>query len=308
MAQTTYQSAGAGLLAHPKFWPTWIMIGLAWLISACGHSGRRRMGRFVGRHANILFPRRAHIVKTNLMMCFPELADDEVSLRSEAVMASTTEGLLETGLAWLHPTRLSNLKVTFEGLAFLDRAPGDPGILILGMHFATLDLAGALLAKERPFHVMYKTNRNPVLEWLMQRGRGHYYPSAIDQNNIRQVIRYLKAGKAVWYAPDQDYGHRNAVFPPFFGQPAATLTAANRMARMTGARVVFMRHYRQSDGSYRVIIEPPMRPYPTTDDLQDAALINQHVEQAVLEAPEQYWWVHRRFKSTPHGGSEKYLR
>ena len=206
----------------------------------------------------------------------------------------------------MHPEKLKDLTVRFIGLEHLDRTETDPGILIIGMHFATLDLAGALLSRQRPFNVMYKTNKNPVLEWLMQRGRGHHFKQALDQHNIRGVIRNLKAGNRLWYAPDQDYGRQNAVFAPFFGMPAATTTAANRIARLTGAKVVFMSHYRHADGSYSVVIKTPETPFPTQSDLEDTSLINRHIERAINDAPEQYWWVHRRFKSTEHGHSALY--
>ena len=302
--QTRYQHSLN--LFHPRYWLTWTGIALAFVLTRLPQTTRRRLARLLGRGAVYLAPRRVRIARVNLGLCFPDLTPEAHAQLLQANLRSTAEGLIETGTTWLHPEKLKDLTVRFIGHEHLDRTETDPGILIIGMHFATLDLAGALLSRQRPFNVMYKTNKNPVLEWLMQRGRGHHFKQALDQHNIRGVIRNLKAGNRLWYAPDQDYGRQNAVFAPFFGMPAATTTAANRIARLTGAKVVFMSHYRHADGSYSVVIKTPETPFPTQSDLEDTSLINRHIEHAINDAPEQYWWVHRRFKSTEHGHSALY--
>jgi KDO2-lipid IV(A) lauroyltransferase len=302
--QTRYQHSLN--LFHPRYWLTWTGIALAFVLTRLPQTTRRRLARLLGRGAVYLAPRRVRIARVNLGLCFPDLTPEAHTQLLQANLRSTAEGLIETGTTWLHPEKLKDLTVRFIGLEHLDRTETDPGILIIGMHFATLDLAGALLSRQRPFNVMYKTNKNPVLEWLMQRGRGHHFKQALDQHNIRGVIRNLKAGNRLWYAPDQDYGRQNAVFAPFFGMPAATTTAANRIARLTGAKVVFMSHYRHADGSYSVVIKTPETPFPTQSDLEDTSLINRQIQHAINDAPEQYWWVHRRFKSTEHGRSALY--
>jgi lipid A biosynthesis lauroyl/palmitoleoyl acyltransferase len=302
--QTRYPKSLA--LFHPRYWLTWAGIGLAFVITGLPQSTRRRIARLLARGAVYLSPRRVRIARVNLGLCFPDLAPETQAQLLKANLRSTAEGLIETGTTWLHPKKLKELTARFTGLEHLDRAETDPGILIIGMHFATLDLAGALLNRQRPFNVMYKTNKNPVLEWLVQRGRGHHFEQVLDQRNIRGVIRNLKAGNRVWYAPDQDYGRQNAVFAPFFGMLAATTTAANRIARLTGAKVVFMSHYRHADGSYSVVIKAPEIPFPTQSDLEDTSLINRQIERAITDAPEQYWWVHRRFKTTDQGRSTLY--
>lgn len=302
--QTRYQRFLS--LFHPRYWLTWAGIGLVFVLTGLPQPTRQRLARLLERSVMHLAPRRVRIARVNLALCFPDLTPEAQAQLLKANLRSTAEGLIETATTWLHPDKLKTLTVRFTGLEHLDRAENDPGILIIGMHFATLDLAGALLSRQRPFNVMYKTNKNPVLEWLMQRGRAHHFEQALDQHNIRGVIRNLKAGNRLWYAPDQDYGPQNAVFAPFFGLPAATTTAANRIARLTGAKVVFMRHYRHADGSYSVVVEPPDAPFPTASDLEDTSLINRQIQRAIGAAPEQYWWVHRRFKSTERGRSTLY--
>ena len=293
-------------LLHPRHWLLWLGIGVAWLLTLNGARSRRILGPGLANLMRITIPRRVHIARVNLNRCFPKLNPLAQRQLLDATLKSTAQGLLETAATWLHPKQLKHTPMRYKGLEHLDIGSKDNGILILGMHLSTLDLAGAALAQKVPFNVMYKRNRNPVFEWLMRRGRGHYFAESIEQTNVRGVIRNLKAGQRVWYGLDQDYGPDNAVFVPFFGYPAATLTAANRIARITQAKVVFMRHYRFEDGSYEVEIFLPDQAFPTNSDEADAALINRHIEASIRKAPEQYWWVHRRFKSTPSGRSSLY--
>ena len=168
--------------------------------------------------------------------------------------------------------------------------------------FATLDMIGGLLAQHIDFDVMYKPSRQSFVEALMCHGRGHYFDGVIPQNNVREVIKRLKSGRIVWYAPDQDYGSKQSVFAPFFGIPAATITATSRLAAMTGARIVFMSHFRQTPDAYLLNLREPPQNLPTGDDSHDAEIMNRVIEEEVRKAPEEYWWVHRRFKSDPDGG------
>ena len=177
------------------------------------------------------------------------------------------------------------------------------------MHLSTLDFAGAALALglRSEFDVMYRHNKNPLIETIMKRGREKHFPSAIERDDIRRVIRRLKQGATVWYGADQDYGIKHSVFAPFFGIQAASITAPSRLLKMTGANVLVMSHYRNPDtGRYRVVIAGMPDEYPTGDDVTDCTLYNQVVESCVARAPEQYWWLHRRFKTRPEGVRRPY--
>ncbi len=303
--QTRYQHSLN--LFHPRYWLTWTGIALAFVLTRLPQTTRRRLARLLGRGAVYLAPRRVRIARVNLGLCFPDLTPEAHTQLLQANLRSTAEGLIETGTTWLHPEKLKDLTVRFIGLEHLDRTETDPGILIIGMHFATLDLAGALLSRQRPFNVMYKTNKNPVLEWLMQRGRGHHFKQALDQHNIRGVIRNLKAGNRLWYA------RRPGLRAPECGLCTVFWHAGRDhngreshcpLNRRQGWS--FMSHYRHADGSYSVVIKTPETPFPTQSDLEDTSLINRQIQHAINDAPEQYWWVHRRFKSTEHGHSALY--
>ena len=155
--------------------------------------------------------------------------------------------------------------------------------------------------------VMYRANANPLLETIMTRGRMRNFPRAIERNDVRGVLQSLKQGHVVWYGADQDYGRKHSEFVPFFGVQAATITATSRFAQLTGAPVVVFSHYRRpGDDHYDVYLSAPLTDFPSQDVITDATRINQIVETAVRLHPEQYWWVHRRFKTRPEGQSPPY--
>jgi KDO2-lipid IV(A) lauroyltransferase len=144
---------------------------------------------------------------------------------------------------------------------------------------------------------MYRPHENPVVEWAFSRNRRERFEAAIARNDIRQVVRTLRRNLPVWYAPDQSFKGRNATLAPFFGEPAGTNTATSRLAKISGADVILFSGYRKPDDSgYRLVVHPPLTDFPTQDIQQDATRINGLIEQAIAYAPEQYLWIHRRFK------------
>ena len=195
-----------------------------------------------------------------------------------------------------------------EGLEQLNDAQRTgKGVLLLGMHMSTLDFCGALLGQLAPFDVMYRRNKNKLLELIMTKGREQHFDSAIERREIRQVIRRLREGAVVWYGPDQDYGRKHSVFAPFFGLEAASITATARIVKMTGAEVVVFSHYRDLEsGRYRICLSRPFTGFPHEDDIENCRVVNEVIETAIREAPEQYWWVHRRFKTMPEGTPRPY--
>ena len=154
---------------------------------------------------------------------------------------------------------------------------------------------------------MYKKHRNPLFEAVMKQARERNYERAIERHDVRGLLRSLKQGHAVWYAPDQDFGAQHSVFAPFMGVMCATLAAPARLAKLSGAPVVPFFPQRLHDGSgYRLILLPALKDFPGGDDVADATRINDVIEQAVRRAPDQYLWLHRRFKTRPPGAAPLY--
>ncbi len=181
------------------------------------------------------------------------------------------------------------------------------GVILLSAHFTTLELGGRLLAMHTPFHVLYRQHKNPLFETVMRNSRQRRFEKAIARDNMRELLSSLKSGMPVWYAPDQNHGGSQSVFAPFFGVAASTLTTPSRIANISGAAVVPFYPSRLEDGSgYQLTLHPALEDFPSDDLTQDATRLNALLESVVREMPEQYLWVHRRFKTRPEGEAYPY--
>lgn len=292
----------------PKYWLTWFWLGL--LRSFCWLPYRWQMavGRGIGWLGYWLAPSRRHIAEVNLKLCFPDWPQAK---RQEIVKANFTSsgmGIVEMGLAWWLPQRKLAAITHFVGTEHLEAArKSGRGVLLIGGHFTTLDLVGRLLAEHYPIGVTYRASKNKLVNEIMTRSRERRFHLSIDREEVRKFVRALKAEEIIWYAPDQDYGRKVSVFAPFFGVPAATITATARLARLTDAVLIPMRQYRLPNGKgYEIEFAPPIENFPTGDDVEDATIINQVIEAGILKAPEQYMWLHRRFKTRPKGEQRPY--
>ncbi len=294
--------------AHPRYWLTWIGLGLLHLVVRLPHRLRIAVGAGLGRLGYRLAAGRRRVVERNLAVCFPTLSSAERDALTRATFWSGGISIVETAIAWLTAGRGIDARSKVEGLEYLRAAMAEgKGVILLGTHMSTLDLAGAIISRHITLDVMYRANENPLIEHIMTNGRAKLYPHPIERNDIRQVIRNVRAGHVVWYGPDQDYGARNAEFVPFFGVPAATTTALSRIARITGAPVVPFSHFRIDGGArYRVVFYKALADFPSSSTIADTRRVNQFVESCVEQAPEQYWWFHRRFKTRPEGETEVY--
>ncbi len=287
----------------PRHWPTWLLLGLFRLLVMLPYSWQLRLGAGLGDLSHYLLPRRRRIVETNVALAFPHLSARQQQRRAREILRSSGIAVFETLLGWWgKPHRLQAL-ARIEGLEHLDdaRSLGN-GILLLGGHFGCMMLCGRMLALQVPFRILVKRSKNPLFEALMQHYRERHYEGVIDSRDLRAVVRALKENRICWYAPDQDFGRRHSVFAPFMGIPTATLTITSRLARLTAASVLPVSYRRLSDGrGYLITIHPPLRKFPSGDELRDASRTNHLLEQQIEAAPEQYLWVHRRFKTRPPG-------
>ncbi len=293
---------------HPKYWLTWLGFGLIWIVTRMPHQVRIAAGSFIGLLGYYFASRRRHIIDINFDLCFPEMRAGQRRHLIRRTFRSTGISLIETALVWLRDPYEFRHMVTICGLENLTRALDEgKGVILLGMHLSTLDFCGAILSTYIGFDVMYRRNKNKLLEAIMTRGRTHNYPKAIQRDDVRAVVKSLKLGQIVWYGPDQDYGRKHSIFAPFFNVEAASITATSRIARMTGSPVVVFTHYRKADDSgYEIFLSKPLDNYPGDDERENATRINRVVEDAILRSPEQYWWLHRRFKTQPPGKARPY--
>lgn len=293
-------------LWHPRWWATWLGVALIWLVGQLPWRPLLALGRGMGWLAWRLGTDRRRVAEINLALCFPEKSDAERAALAKAALLSTGEAITEIAGAYNSLHFDARARLTIEGLEHL-KASRDAGrgVLLLGMHFNTIDIGARLLGEGAGvrFSVVYRPNDNPALEWMIRHGRRKYVDQYLDRSDMRGLVRTLRAGEVCWYAPDQDYGVRGAIWAPFFGVPAATLVATARIVRMSGADLIPCAHYRLPGGRYLIRFGAPLQDFPSGDDLADCTRVNQVVEQAIAFAPEQYLWVHKRFKHQPGGVS-----
>lgn len=291
-------------MSDPRLYPSWIGVGLFWLVGQLPWNFLLATGRGLGHLAWRLAKRRSHIARTNIRLCFPELTPEEQEDLARRSVISTGEAILEMAGSFSNHRIDLDKRLVIKGMEHIERARADgKGVLLLGMHFNSIDVGSRLLGYLMDFYAVYRPNDNRVIDRLINQGRGNYLKGNVPRSDIRQMIRLLRNGEVLWYAPDQDYGIAHAVFVPFFGIPAATITATSRIARMGKAAVIPTAHYRLPGGRYEIEFGPALDNFPCGDDEADTARINQTIEHYVRKHPEQYLWVHKRFKHQPDGKS-----
>lgn len=257
-------------------------------------------GRWIGRVAR----RRRRIAEINLQLCFPELLPTQRADLLGAHFAALGIGLFETAMAWWAPDDKLRRLARVEGLEHLQQAlDRGKGVILLTGHFTPLELGARFITWHQPFHALYRPHKNPLYEAVMHRERERRSRlPPLAREDLRGLLRAFKQARAVWYAPDQNHGIRNSVFVPFFGIPTCTITATSRLAALSGAAVVpyFPRRLPGARG-YEVVIVPALEDFPSGDITADTRRINELLEHYIRKAPEQYLWVHRRFKTRPPG-------
>ena len=278
------------------------------IIAALPFGAKRFAGKFFGLLAYRLASKRRHITETNIRLCFPELNENQQAELVREIFIQNGIGFFEIAWSWWARPEQLNGRYTVENLELLHQAQADgKGVLLVGAHFVHLDLCGAMLCQKAPMGVIYRKNNNPVMEKVITEGRLRVFTDVLERSDMRTIAKRLKAGAAIWYAPDQDFNHRQSVFAPFFGQQASTLTATSKLARLGNAQVLGLFHYRDPEThQYRIVFKSIDPSFPTGDEVQDASLVNQMIEAAIREEPAQYMWVHRRFKTRPPGEASVY--
>ncbi|HET7931900.1 MAG TPA: LpxL/LpxP family Kdo(2)-lipid IV(A) lauroyl/palmitoleoyl acyltransferase [Rhodanobacteraceae bacterium] len=290
-------------LLAPRHWPAWLGIGviraLAWLPSRW----LLGLGGAFGTAIAPLLRERERVMRRNLEVCFPELsAHERETLRHES-NRELGRMLGEFALGWFgSDARLARLDVQVEGLEYLAAARAEGrGVLLVGGHFSHLELCARLISRQIRIAGMYRKMESPVFEYAILQARLRYADTMFDKYALRATVKYLKQGGTIWYAPDQDLRGKDSVFAPFFGVPAATLTATHHLARLSGAAVMPFFHRRTAAGGYVLRLEPPFADFPGDDVTADSARVNAAIERMVREAPTQYLWAHKRFKTRPDG-------
>ena len=285
-------------------------LGLAvvWLLHGLPLRWLAPLGRGLGALLHALARERRQVVLTNLRLCFPELGDAERVRLARRHFAAFGRSLLEHGILWWGSRERVMQLVQVEGLEHW-RAVGDRPVIWLAPHFVGLDMGAVRLTAEHPFVAMYSRQKDPAFDAVLYHGRTRLGPAEMisRQEGLRPVARAMKAGRPFYYLPDMDFGERDSIFVPFFGVPAATITGLARIAALTGAVVVpAVTEQLPDDGGYRLRFHPAWTDFPGSDVAADTRRMNAFIEEQVRAMPEQYYWVHKRFKTRPPGEARFY--
>jgi KDO2-lipid IV(A) palmitoleoyltransferase len=295
---------------HPRYWLTWFGLGILFLLVQLPYPVLYRLGVWLGRTSMRFLKRRVSITRRNLQLCFPDLTPEQVEARIVSNFESLGMGLLETGMAWFWSDARVKRWFDVSGLHNLKKAQEkNQGVLVIGVHFMSLELGGRAMGLCQPMMAMYRPHNNKAMEFVQTWGRMRSNKAMLDRKDLRGMVHALKKGEAVWFAPDQDYGPRGSVFAPLFAvDEAATTSGTYMLARLAKPALITVVLVRKPAGKgYDLVIQPALQDYPIDDELAAAAYMNRVIETEIMRAPDQYLWLHRRFKTRPAGTPSLYL-
>lgn len=266
----------------------------------------RLQGALLGTLLYLLAGERRRIVQANIGACFPALAPARQKRLVRAVVRRFTQSVFDRAILWYGPAERIRALVSLEGVEHLDALAGRP-VILLAPHFVGMDAAGMRISVDRRLATMYGKQKNAVLDRELYASRNRFNDPVVlsRQDGVRAALRVINSGVPFFYLPDMDLGARDAVFVPFFGIPAATVTAVSRLARLTGAKVLPC-VARMTAAGYTAVIHPPWDDYPGASVEEDTRRMNAFIEEQVRAMPAQYHWLHKRFKTRPPGAPPFY--
>lgn len=298
-------------LNKPAFWSNllaWLTYGLCWLLAHLPYRMLLAFGRGLGWLFKVLLKSRRKVIEKNIATCFPELNDDQQTQLINQNYRETGMMVSQTLRTFLNDADFPYADLTIKGAEHLEQALAkQQGVLLVSGHFTALDVGGRAICERYPVAGVYRPHKNPVQEYVVTKSRLKYAEKMFTRDELKGIIKHLKSGGIVWYAPDQDYRRGQSVFVDFFSTPASTITATHQLARISKCQVMTYAVKRIDQAPYYELeISAPLTDFPSKDPIHDTQKVNQAVEQLVKQAPEQYLWLHKRFKTRPEGEAKFY--
>jgi KDO2-lipid IV(A) lauroyltransferase len=292
----------------PRYWPTWIGLAVLRLICLLPHRLAMGLGRLLGRLAHRLAGTRRAIVRRNIELCFPDFSTEERDTMARRHFEALGMSLIEMGLARWASDRLHLRIGKVQGFEHVEKPLAEgKGIILLSAHFTTLEISGREMALRLPaFDAVYRKNRSEFITELQRTGREVSAADTIEKRDIKKMVRNLRKGRPVWYAPDQSYSSKGSEVIPFFGVPSMHTTATSTLARLGNAVTIPFFSRRNDDGTYTHQIYPPLENFPSGDLVADTKQYVRVLEEHIRTCPEQYFWLHRKFKNLPEGYPDYY--
>lgn len=301
----------------PKYWGIWLFMAILLPLVYLPLGWQFKLGKWLGKLIFKLAKRRKNDTLTNLKLCFAEYSEAQHQEMAEHVFINAGVGVFESLCAWFRPDVFTR-QVTISGLQHIITSQQlGKAVIVLGAHYTMLDLGGRLASMFIPVDIVYRPQNNKLLEWFIYNARLHIFNDQVAHQDMRHLAKNIKSGHIIWYTPDQDFGLKQGVMAPFFGVPAATLTAQRRLATLGKKQgdkanppaVIMVHFYRQTPVDmpkgkkphYHITFSPVLDKYPSDDELADAKRVNQLLENFIRIDATQYMWFHRRFKTQPSG-------
>lgn len=292
---------------------SWLLVSMFQLLAMTPHLVRQGLGRMLGLISCVLIRRRRKIVEQNLALCFPEKSVSQRQRLLTLHFRALAQSVVDRGVLWFGtPTQIRAL-VHVQGRHHADEALSQNGrLMLLAPHFVGLDAAASRLTLDGPRGAtLYSAQSDPDVDALVRLGRGRFHEVNLihRRGGVRTLLREIEQGTPIYYLPDMDFGLRGAVFAPFFGITAATQTAPAQLAQQFNMTVLpVLCFWNPKTGYYNAEFLPPLVDFPGQDDIATAtARLNGLLEHWVRMHPEQYYWVHRRFKTRPKGEKSPYI-
>ncbi|MGP1939223.1 MAG: LpxL/LpxP family Kdo(2)-lipid IV(A) lauroyl/palmitoleoyl acyltransferase [Arsenophonus sp. ET-DL9-MAG3] len=289
---------------YPKYWITWVGIALLYLLVLLPYPIIYWLGIRLGRLSKFFLKKRLQIAKRNLKLCFPYMKEQQHQKMVNKNFESVGMGLFETGMAWYWSDRRVQRWFTIKGQNNIEKIQlKGKGIIVVGVHFLTLELGARIFGILNPGIGVYRPNNNPVINWLQTRGRLRSNKFLLDRKDVKGIVRNLKQGEILWYAPDHDYGPKKSVFVPFFAvKYTATTIGTHVIAKLADpAMIPFTPRRLTKAKGYELLIQPAIINFLQQDEISTATFMNKLIEKKIMQAPDQYMWLHRRFKTRPDG-------
>ncbi len=263
-------------------------------------------GQMLGLLLYLLGRERRRVARINLRLCFPAMKDSARESLLRQHFRALGRSFLEHNLLWWSSKKRLKKLIRIEGMENWEAVSSRP-VIWFAPHFVGLDMGGVRLSCDYAGASVYSHQKNAKFDEMLLHGRSRFGNSTLlsRQDGLRPVIRALKKKLPLYYLPDMDFGIRDGSFVPFFGVKAATVNGLSRLASLTGAAVVPC-VTRQLSWGYTVKFYPAWDNYPSGDIEADTRRMNAFIEERVLEMPEQYYWLHKRFKTRPEGEKSFY--
>ncbi len=282
-------------LWHPRYWLTWLVMGVAWLIAQLPLPVLWRIGRALGRVLLRFAHRRRDYAQRNLALCFPEKSDTEREALLHEHFAQLGMSLLEMLAVWFGRATDFTNRLDVTGLEHLTAAQATgKGIIVCVFHTVHMEAMGLLTGSLAPIHPVYRPHENALLEWFMARHRSRHTAGAISNRKIKVILNQLHQGQMIWLSPDQR-NRGDGIVVPFFGHDTLTHPSIARISRLTHALVVPLFCRLDDNGRYQIDILPALDNFPSKDDKIALTSLMHLLEQDIQKAPAQYLWVHNRF-------------